>query len=180
MEENRENQEIQKESGWESGLSGINRWLVIGAVALLIAAGVAFGYGYRQQLTVGHLTAQQSVATATIDQLQNQLNNVNAKLNDMAAAQQAAAQEAEQKKARAAAAAKQGAPVDKRYKQLQAQLEDQEKQLKDTQDLWRKTGQSSRRASVRRRTSSTGLSLKRMTTWWCCNGAASATISNST
>src|SRR5437762_4920793 len=93
MEENRENQEIQKESGWESGLSGINRWLVIGAVALLIAAGVAFGYGYRQQLTVGHLTAQQSVATATIDQLQNQLNNVNAKLNDMAAAQQAAAQE---------------------------------------------------------------------------------------
>ncbi|PYT93742.1 MAG: hypothetical protein DMG36_08065 [Acidobacteria bacterium] len=135
MEENRENQEIQKESGWESGLSGINRWLVIGAVALLIAAGVAFGYGYRQQLTVGHLTAQQSVATATIDQLQNQLNNVNAKLNDMAAAQQAAAQEAEQKKARAAAAAKHGAPVDKRYKQLQAQLEDQEKQLKDTQDL---------------------------------------------
>jgi outer membrane murein-binding lipoprotein Lpp len=135
MEENRENQEIQNESGWESGLGGINRWLIIGAVALLIAAGVAFGYGYRQQIAVGHLTAQQSVATATIDQLQSQLNAVNTKLNDMAAAQQAAAQEAEQKKARAAAAAKHGAPVDKRYKQLQAQLEDQEKQLKDTQDL---------------------------------------------
>jgi len=135
MEENRENQEIQNESLWESGLGGINRWLVIGAVALLIAAGVAFGYGYRQQIAVGHLTAQQSVATATIDQLQSQLNTVNAKLNDMAAAQQAAAQEAEQKKARAAAAVKHGAPVDKRYKQLQAQLEDQEKQLKDTQDL---------------------------------------------
>jgi hypothetical protein len=135
MEENRENQEIQNESTWESGLGGINRWLVIGAVALLIAAGVAFGYGYRQQLAVGHLTAQQSVATATIDQLQSQLNTVNTKLNDMAAAQQAAAQEAEEKKARAAAAAKHGGPVDKRYKQLQAQLEDQEKQLKDTQDL---------------------------------------------
>ncbi len=91
--------------------------------------------GYRQQIAVGHLTAQQSLANTTIDQLQGQLNNVNAKLNDMVAAQQAAAQEAEQKKAHAAAAAKHGAPVDKRYKQLQAQLEDQQKQLKETQDL---------------------------------------------
>ncbi len=130
-----EHQENQNGSGWESVLTGINRWLVLGAVALLIVAGVAFGYGYRQQIAVGHLTAQQSLANTTIDQLQGQLNNVNAKLNDMVAAQQAAAQEAEQKKAHAAAAAKHGAPVDKRYKQLQAQLEDQQKQLKETQDL---------------------------------------------
>ncbi len=131
-----EHQENQNGGSWESGLTGINRWLVLGAVALLIVAGVAFGYGYRQQIAVGHLTAQQSLSNATIDQLQGQLNTVNAKLNDMAAAQQAAAQAAEEKKTHAAAAAKHGAPAgDKRYKQLQSQLEDQQKQLKETQDL---------------------------------------------
>jgi multidrug efflux pump subunit AcrA (membrane-fusion protein) len=135
MEEHRENQENQNESNWEFEPAGINRWLVIGAVALLIVAGVAFGYGYRQQIAVGHLTAQQSVANGTIDQLQGQLNTVNSKLNDMVAAQQAAAQAAEQAAAQKKSAAKRGAPVDKRYKQLQAQLEDQEKQLKETQDL---------------------------------------------
>ncbi len=128
-----ENQEFQNGSKWETA-GGLNRWLVLGAVALLIVAGVAFGYGYRQEMAVGHLTAQQSVASSTIDQLQGQLNAVNAKLNDVATAQQAAAQEAEQKKAHGAAGGKRGAP-DKRYKQLQTQLEDQGKQLKETQDL---------------------------------------------
>jgi hypothetical protein len=135
-----EHQDIQNdENNWESGSSGINRWLLLGAVALLIVAGVAFGYGYRQSMAVGHLTAQQSVANATIDQLQGQLNTVTTKMNDMVAQQQAAQQAAEQaaaqKKSQSAAAAKRGAPVDKRYKQLQAQLEDQQKQLKETQDL---------------------------------------------
>jgi hypothetical protein len=139
MEENQEHQEIENESRWKSSLGGINRWLAIAGVALLIVAGLAFGYGYRQQIAVGHLTAQQSVANGTIDQLQGQLNTVNAKLNDMVAAQQAAAQAAEQKKKTQAAAsthttAKRSAPVDKHYKQLQAQLEDQQKQLKETQD----------------------------------------------
>jgi hypothetical protein len=131
-----EHQENQNESYWESGQTGVNRWLVIGAVALLIVAGIAFGYGYRQSLAVGHLTAQQSVANSTIDQLQGQLNNVTAKMNDMVAAQQAAQQAAEQAAAqKKAATGKRGASADKRYKQLQAQLEDQGKQLKETQEL---------------------------------------------
>jgi hypothetical protein len=130
-----EHQENQNENKWEFESAGINRWLVLGAVALLIVAGVAFGYGYRQQIAVGHLTAQQSVANTTIDQLQGQLNTVTTKLNDMVAAQQAAQQAAEQAAAQKKTAAKHGAPVDKRYKQLQAQLEDQQKQLKETQDL---------------------------------------------
>lgn len=136
MEEYQE--ENHNESKGESGLPGMNRWLVIGAVALLVVAGIAFGYGYRQSIAVGHLTAQQSVASATIDNLQGQLSTVTARLNDMVAAQQAAVQAAEQKKAQAAAntrsTAKRSAPADKRYKQLQAQLEDQQKQLKETQD----------------------------------------------
>jgi ribosomal protein L12E/L44/L45/RPP1/RPP2 len=123
----------------ESGaLTGMNRWLVIAAVALLIVAGVAFGYGYRQQIMVGHLAAQESAANATIGDLQGQLNTVTAKLNDMAAAQQAAAAAVAAKNTSpqgTKAAAKKGGAVDKRYKQLQAQLEEQQKQLKDTQDL---------------------------------------------
>ena len=128
---NQEHQETQHEAGWEFRPAGINRGLLIGAVALLIVAGFAFGYGYRQQIAVGHLTAQQTAASATIDQLQGQLNSVNSKLNDMVATQQAAEQAAAQQKAQMPPGGKR---ADKRYKQLQAQLEDQEKQLKETQD----------------------------------------------
>ncbi|HVH71586.1 MAG TPA: hypothetical protein VNB49_10800 [Candidatus Dormibacteraeota bacterium] len=141
MDENREeyhgNQGIQDQSSWESRTGGINRGLLLGAVTLLIVAGLAFGYGYRQQIAVGHLTAQQSVSSATIDQLQGQLNTVNTKLNDMVAAQQAAPEASAQKKTYAAGpGTKHGTPVaDKRYKELKAQLEDEVKQLKETQEL---------------------------------------------
>src|SRR5207248_3221102 len=134
MEENWEKQEVQNDGNWEFRPGGINRWLLIGGVALLLVAGLAFGYGYRQEIAVGHLTAQQSVANSTIDQLQGQLNTVTAKLNDLVAAQQTAKQTAEQG-AEQKKAGRHGAPVaDRRYKQLQAQLEEQQKQLKDTQD----------------------------------------------
>lgn len=137
--EEREQPENHNESRWETVSSGANRWLVLAVVVLLVVAGLAFGYGYRQQLAVGHLTAQQSVSDATINQLQGQLNTVTTKLNDMVAtqqaAQQAAAQAAAQKKTQVAAVAKRGTVADKRYKQLQTQLEDQQKQLKETQDL---------------------------------------------
>src|SRR5205823_4841427 len=135
MEENWEKQEVQNDGNWEFRPGGINRWLLIGGVALLLVAGLAFGYGYRQEIAVGHLTAQQSVANSTIEQLQGQLNTVTAKLNDLVAAQQNAQQTAEQA-AEQKKAGRHGAPVaDRRYKQLQAQLEEQQKQLKETQDL---------------------------------------------
>jgi len=104
-------------------------------VALLLIAGLAFGYGYSQQGAVGQLTAKQSAASATIDQLQGQLSAVTTKLNDVVTAQQAAAQAAEQAAEQKKVTGKHGAPTDKRYKELKAQLEDQGKQLKDTQDL---------------------------------------------
>src|SRR5262245_1941794 len=130
MEEHQENQN----ENWGTEGTPINRVLVIAAVALLVLAGIAFGYGYRQQIAVGHLSAQQSVASDTINQLQGQLGTVQGRLNDMVAAQQAQ-QAAEEQKAAAARSGKRGAPTDKRYKQLQSQLEDQGKQLKETQDL---------------------------------------------
>ncbi len=129
-----------------TGPTGANRWMAIAVVVLLGIAGVAFGYGYRQQIMVGHLTAEETVANATIGQMQGQLDSLTAKLNEMNAAQAAAqatanaqAQNQNQagKKSALAAhpAAKRSAVADKRYKQLQAQLQEQQKQLRDTQDL---------------------------------------------
>lgn len=134
FQDNQGQQEPQLDGGWEPRTTGINRWLLIGGIALLVVAGLAFGYGYSQQVAVGHLTAQQSAATATIDQLQNQVNTVTAKLNDMVATQQAAAQAAEQAVTEKKTTGKHGAPTDKRFKELKAQLDDQGKQLKDTED----------------------------------------------
>jgi uncharacterized coiled-coil protein SlyX len=129
----------------EAAATSTNRWLVIAIVVLLGVAGVAFGYGYRQQLLVGHLTAQQTVADSTISQMQTQLNTVTSKLNDMTAAQaQAQAQpqadttkQPDKKIASSAprTGARRPAASDKRYKQLQSQLAEQQKELKDTQDL---------------------------------------------
>jgi uncharacterized coiled-coil protein SlyX len=104
---------------------------------------VALGYGYRQQMLVGHLTAQQTVADATISQIQGQLSAVTSKLDDMTAAQQAqaqaqadAARQADKKTAAGAVRTgpKRATATDKRYKQLQSQLAEQQKELKDTQD----------------------------------------------
>ena len=127
----------ENESSKETGLAafGANRWLLVAVVALIVVAGIALGYGYRQQILVGHLTAQQSMANATINEVQGQLSAVTAKLNDMTAAQQAA----EQAKAHAAvakgASGKKGPSESKRLKELQARIEDQQKELKETQDL---------------------------------------------
>jgi uncharacterized coiled-coil protein SlyX len=141
----REHDEMNEhENSFGATATGTNRWLVIALVALLAVAVVAFGYGYRQQTLVGHLTAQQSVADSTISQMQGQLSAVTSKLNDMTAAQaqaqaQAQAEAAKQadKKTTAGAArtgVKRASVTDKRYKQLQSQLAEQQKELKDTQD----------------------------------------------
>ena len=139
MSEHFDENENARESGL--GFSGVNRWLVVAVVAMIAVAGIALGYGYRQQILADHLTAQQSMANATINEMQGQLNTVTSKLNEVTAAQQAAAAAAEQAKASAhapgakAAAGKRTAAESKRLKELQAKLDDQQKQLKDTQDL---------------------------------------------
>ncbi len=133
------------DNGNERGFSnlGLNRWLVVASVALLVLAGLAFGYGYRQQILAGHLAAQQSMAAATINDMQGQLNTLTTKLNEMTAAQQAAEAAAAQKKASAANANGTGAKAvagkrttaeSKRLKELQARIDEQQKQLKDTQE----------------------------------------------
>ena len=141
MEDYREKMENEQDK--PTARPNVNGLVISAAVVLLVIAVVAFTYGYRQQMLVGHLTAQQSVANATIGDLQGQVSTLSGKLNDMIAAQQAAAQAAAQKASQQAtngsgarpAAKRSTTAADKRYKELQAKLEDQQKQLKDTQDL---------------------------------------------
>ena len=135
----------ENEYGREKGPArfGVNRWLVVAIVAAIAVAGIAFGYGYRQQILVGHLTAQQSMANATINEMQGQVSTLTAKLNEMLAAQQAAAAAASQTKTSAAhanatgakaAAGKKSTAESKRLKEIQARIDEQQKQLKETQD----------------------------------------------
>ena len=117
----------------------INRWLVIAAGVLLVIAAAALGYGYRQQIMVGHLTAQESAANATINEMQGQLTTLTAKLNEMSVAQQAAAQAAAQKKASAGHAGTPGTKSasgtsSKQLKDLRARLDEQQKLLTQTQE----------------------------------------------
>ena len=126
----------------EPAPTGINRAILVAAAVLLAVAVVAVGYGYRQQIMVGHLTAQGSAANATINDMQGQLTTLTAKLNDMSAAQQAAAEAAAQKKAPAgragaagakSAGGKSHATSSKQLKELRAQLDEQQKLLTQTQ-----------------------------------------------
>ena len=136
---------------------GSQRWLVVAVVALLCIAVVAFAYGYRQQALVHQLSTESSTANASVGQLQSQVTALTAKLNDMTAAQ-TAAQSSQQPGSSATAEqpasasvqpgdahagsktahtnrpAKRRAPADTKYTQLQAQLADQQKQLKATQE----------------------------------------------
>ncbi len=137
MDENRERN--QQEIEERSSRSSAPGWLAILAVLALVAAGIAFAYGYRQRATVDELNAHQAELNSTISQVQSNLDSVTAKMNEMSAAQAAAAEAA---KAQAAKAAQPGtrasratrAANDKRFKEIQSQMEDQQKQLKDTQE----------------------------------------------
>ena len=156
MDEYQDSSHNEKEHG---GVEfGPQRWLVVAVVALLCIVIVAFAYGYHQQALVHQLDSQTATANASVAQLQNQLGTLTAKLNDMTAEQAA-----QQQRSRAAAESEPAASsassespaasehaakrthtkrvathrrpvVDKKYEQLQAQLADQQKQLKATQD----------------------------------------------
>lgn len=107
------------------------RWLIDFIIVLVIAV-LAFAYWYQQQLKVRHLATQELLASATIKDLQRQLNNLKDELSNVAAVQQSTADAGARTITKQTAKT---AAVDKRYAQLQTQLTDQQRQLRETQDL---------------------------------------------
>lgn len=159
MDENRESNHSELETGPQYGAQ---RWLVVAAVVLLCIAAVSFVYGYHQQSIVRQLSAQATSSSAEMNALQTQVSTLTEKLTQLSTPQPAptpdstasapasatsetapagvteaaSATTSATKKAHAkrATTKRRAAPVDSKYNKLQAQLEEQQKQLKDTQD----------------------------------------------
>jgi len=124
---------------WEDRApSRVTRWLVILSVVLLAAALFGVGYAYQQNMAISDLTVQNQALHSTIDQMRMQLASMTDKINQMAtppapaaaAAAPASTGEAAAKRASANAPSAQ----DRRIRQLQTKLDDQQKQLKEAQD----------------------------------------------
>jgi chaperonin cofactor prefoldin len=157
---------VQRGEAPEFGPRDTKRSLAIAVVALAVTAGTALGYAYHQHSLVRELNTQVSTSNSQMTVLQNQVSALNAKLNQLTAAQPApaavpaapvepsndtatvAAAEAPQTPAPSAAAApptpaktthakhaagKKHPPVDTKYTKLQAQLDEQAKELKETE-----------------------------------------------
>jgi uncharacterized coiled-coil protein SlyX len=107
------------------------RWLVVAIVGLIAMVGLALGYGYEQKQASSGVTSDDAGMTATISQMQGQVDSLNAKLNEVTTTPPATlaipAPDTAKAKQRTAA-------QNKRIKELQSQLADQQQQLKDTQD----------------------------------------------
>ena len=127
------NEEMDERESWST--HG-NPWLIFAVVVALVIAGISFTYGYGQQATVQKLTAQAKAAQETLSQTQDQVSAMTTRINDLTIAQQAAAEALAKAKqpAKSGAPGKGSAAAEKRYKQLEAKLGDQQQQLKETQD----------------------------------------------
>src|SRR5262249_12416921 len=137
------------------------RWTVPFAIALIGAATFGVGYGLRQQSIVGQMSARQNENSAQMAQMRAQIDTLNSRLSDALSSleqqqQQEQPQQLQQPQpARAEEAAPSPQPAkppnssprrgnratggSKQMNQLRAQLSDQQKQLKDTQDALAQT-----------------------------------------
>jgi chaperonin cofactor prefoldin len=109
-------------------------------VVLIIIAAAGAIYGFRQQSTVSQLTTRNSMLDSNISHMQDQISTLTSQLNQLAASQSAAqaaaaAQPAATHPAEAHVAHHRSGPsASTRMKQMQTQIADLSKQLKDTQD----------------------------------------------
>lgn len=112
-------------------------WLIVGIVVLVIIGAFAVAYGFRQQNLVGQLTSHQADLNSQMARMQDQISSLTARLNQPPPPQPAAAPAAatsEQPSKADLAARRRAAAQSKKLKQMETQLTDQQKQLKDTQD----------------------------------------------
>ena len=126
--------ERREEETWrDRAPSTTKRWLVILAVLLFAFAVFGGGYIYEQGIATSDLTTQNHSLQSTVDQMRTQIGTLSAKLDQMTTpppVQQPPASATGTKRTTSSSSAAQ----DRRMKQVQSQLADQQKQLKETQD----------------------------------------------
>ena len=114
-------------------------WLIAAVVVLLVGLCVAVAHSYTQAKVSDQNASKEAQMGATIGQLQGQLDSLNAKLSALSAPpvvkpEATPAEQAAHRAANRAAARRRTVAENRRYKELQSQLADQQKQLKATQD----------------------------------------------
>jgi hypothetical protein len=146
MEHNKEQQQEQHKRQYETSRPGVGtQSLVIATLALFAAAVVAVAFGYKQSSTVSHLDQQNQMLRDDETQMRGQIDSLTAKLNQMsmppapAAAPEVPDQPVRKVSASSKTAARRAAPngisrKDPRWKSVESQLAEQQKQLKQTQD----------------------------------------------
>jgi hypothetical protein len=99
---------------------------------LLLAAVVSLGFVVHEHGVAKQLSSQNSTITATLDQTRNRLDEVTAKMNELTAAQ-AAADAARAQEHAAALRRNHVRRDDPRWKKVQAELAEHQKQIESTQ-----------------------------------------------
>jgi uncharacterized coiled-coil protein SlyX len=135
MDEYRDDKNREPAQGSTAGHLG--GWLGAAIVVLAIVTACALIYGYHQQATVSQLASHNAEMTSAVNTMQDQVSTLTSKLNEVSAAQAAAsaANNPSGQPAEVSPAAKRRAAAQaNRMKQMETQLDDQGKQLKDTQE----------------------------------------------
>jgi cell division protein FtsB len=131
---NDDRNDTRVEKKWEGRAPATTtRWLVILGLLFLTTAIFGGGYAYQQSMATSDLTMQNQALHATIEQMRNQVGTLTAKLdqiNTPPPAQGPASGAPAAKRATSTGSAAQ----DRRMKQVQSQLAEQQKELKGTQD----------------------------------------------
>ncbi len=136
MEQNRF--ETNHEAPEQGAAPRTSPWIIGLVVVLFAAVIISLGYGYRQHEAVAQLAGQDQQLTAQMDQLRTQLDTVTTKLQTLTAPPPAAAAGQPGQPADARATARRRAD-EKRMKQLQSRLDEQQKKLSETADEVAKT-----------------------------------------
>ena len=139
--------EGRPEHKWEDRApNATTRWLVIVSVVLFAAAILAVGYAYEQSASVTALNQQNQGMRAVETQMRGQIDTLRTKIDQMTAQQQQTDAASAASTARTGGASTSGKSTakrsasagsssqDRRMKQIQSQIAEQKKLLKQTQD----------------------------------------------
>ncbi|MFY9527581.1 MAG: hypothetical protein WAR24_01605, partial [Candidatus Acidiferrales bacterium] len=105
-------------------------------IVILVAGAIGFGYGYQEKRTVNRLTAENQDLHATISQMRSQLDSLSVRMTAMTTPTSEAPPSVAPKKvakASAPASVKRSDTQDRRWKQLQAEVAENKRQLAATQ-----------------------------------------------